>query len=280
MKSLKFACVCVAVCLLGVASSAQVLKRTTTKTDEVPFGAGSTLAIAGAPVGNVKVWNSTTNTVTIEATIEVQAANEADLAGAATLTGFVVQETLGRVAIVSVGADSRRKFTSEEKKLIKRLKGMPYRIDYSIGIPRYANIEIDGGKGEIHLYGAEGHNRINGLDSDVRVNVSGGDLAINLAKGRVHIEVPRSGFRGSGITAAVVSGQIALFLANGVSADVEASVLRTGQIFSKEAVDLKPRDARKYPFTDKLVMARAGAGGVGIKLTVGDGDIWLSRLVE
>lgn len=264
--------------MVAAVCGAQTLKRTTVKTDSIPFGAGSTLAIAGAPVGNIKLWNSTADKVTIEATIEVQASSENDLAGAAALTGFVVQETLGRVAIVSVGADSRRKFTNEEKKLIKRLKGLPYRIDYQIGIPKYCNVEIDGGRGEIELVGAEGRHRITGVDADVRAHISG-FLSIALQKGRADIQVVPT-WRMDGIEASVVSGDISLRVARGVSGNVDASVLRVGKIFNKNGPEFVPRDERKLPFTEKLVSGKLGSGGSGIKLTVGDGSIWLLPLVD
>jgi hypothetical protein len=278
MKIFRSAFAVVALCLLCLAADAQVLKRTTVKTDSIPFGAGSTLAIAGAPVGNVKVSNSTTDKITIEATIEVQAATEADLAGAAALTGFVVQETLGRVAIVSVGADSRRKFTNDEKKLIKRLKGMPYRIDYQIGIPKYCNVEIDGGRGEIQLVGADGRHRITGVDAEVSAHVSG-FLSIALQKGKADIQVVPT-WRMDGIEASVVAGDISLRVAHGVSANLDASVLRGGKIVTNDGLKLIPRDERKFPFTEKVVSGKLGSGGSGIKLTVGDGNIWLLPLVE
>ncbi|HTH50693.1 MAG TPA: hypothetical protein VL501_02095 [Pyrinomonadaceae bacterium] len=278
MKKQRILLVAFAVCVLGVVANAQLLKRTTTKSDAIPFGAGSTLSITGAPVGDIKVSNSTTDKITVEATIEVQASNEADLAGAAALTGFIVQETLGRVSIVSVGADLRRKFTNEEKKLVKRLKGMPYRIDYSIGIPRYCNVEIDGGHGIIDLSGAEGQHRINGVESELRVQVYG-RLSINLVHGRADITVV-PGHRLDWIEASVASGQLGLHMVRGVSADIEASILRSGHVSIKDAPDLKPRDERKFPYTEKLVMARSGVGGPVIKLTVGDGDVWVGRVVE
>src|SRR3954453_21472746 len=129
MKLVRSAFIGAVVCVLGVMCNAQVLKRTTTKTETVPIGAGSTVSITGAPVGSIKVNVVPGNDVQISAEIEVQAANEADLASAAVLTGYLSQETLGKLAIVSVGRDTRRKFTDVEKKLIKRLAGMPYRID-------------------------------------------------------------------------------------------------------------------------------------------------------
>ena len=269
---------CLVVCLAGIAANAQVLKRTTTKTDVIPLGAGSTVSVIGAPMGSIKVTVIPGNSVQISADIEVQAANEADLAGAGALTTYVTQESLGKLSVVSIGRDSRRKFTDVEKKLIKRLAGMPYRIDYTIGVPRYTNVEISAGQGDVDLEGGEGDHRINALDSKVKVGIQGGSLVATVAKGEMHIQVPPSGRRGLNIDASVVSGNLSMIVPDNLSADIDAIVLRTGKVF-QQIPSLKPRD-RKVPFTEKLVQARAGVGGPAIKLTVGDGGLWLDRWVE
>jgi hypothetical protein len=278
MKIIKFAFAGVVVCVLAIACSAQVLKRTTYKTDTIPVGAGSTVSILGAPVGSISVSMIAGNDVQIAAEIEVQAANEADLAGAAVLTTFVTQDSLGKVAIVSVGPDSRRKFASEEKKLIKRLKGMPYRIDYVIGVPRYTNVEIDGGVGDISLDVGEGDHRVNAVNAKVDVKIGGGSLATTIGKGELHIQVPPSGRRGLNVDASVVSGEISITIPDNLSGDIDASVLRIGKIVN-EINRLKPRD-RKVPFSERLVQGRAGVGGPSIKLTVGDGSIRLVPWTE
>lgn len=275
MKLNKLAFIAIVMCVMGATCSAQVLKRTTTKTDSIPFGAGSTLSLTGAPVGDVKIGATSANTVEITATIEVRASNESDLAGAAVLTTFVTQETPGNVSIISVGPDSRRRFTNEEKKLIKRLRGMPYRIDYDIGVPKYCSLQIDAGTGDLTVSGVDGTHKINGIDSVARIAVSG-SVSLTLAKGTARIEL--GGGRVSGIDASVASGDITLVRFHSVSADIEAAVLRSGKIVVDDNA-LKPRDARKVPFTEKLVQARAGAGGAVIKLTVGDGTISLKPLV-
>ncbi|MBV9242819.1 MAG: hypothetical protein JO314_12510 [Acidobacteria bacterium] len=273
MKFIDLVFVVLVIGLLGGVADSQALKRTTTKTDTIALGAGSTVSIAGAPVGSITVTTIAGNNIQISANIEVQAANEEDLAAAAVLTGFVTQDSLGKLSIVSVGADSRRKFTDTEKKLIKRLKGMPYRIDYTIGVPRYSNVEINAGEGDVELSAPEGDHRINALNSKVKVSVPGGSLVTTIAKGELSIELPASGRRGLNIDASVASGDLSIMLPTNVSADIDATILRTGKV-TNEITPLKPRD-RKVPFTDKLVRATLGVGGPTIKLTVGDGNIRL-----
>ena len=273
MKIFRSALVGVCVCVLAAVCSAQALKRTTTKTDTIPVGSGSTVAIMGAPTGSIKVNVIQGNDVQISAEIEVQAANEADLAGAAVLTGYLTQESLGKLAIVSVGRDTRRKFSDAEKKLIKRLASMPYRIDYTIGVPRYTNVEINAGDGDVTLDGDEGDHRINALSSNVNVTIKGGSLAATVTKGELHINVPPSGRRGLNIDASVVAGDLSITIPENLSGEIDASILRTGKIIN-QILALKVRD-RKLPSTEKLVQARVGAGGPAIKLTVGDGNILL-----
>src|SRR3954463_14552561 len=106
MKFARSALVGLVLCVLGCVCQAQVLKRTTSKTDSIPLGAGSTVSVIGAPAGSIKVNVIPGNNVQISAEIEVEAANEADLAAAAVLTTFITQESLGKVAIVSVGRDT------------------------------------------------------------------------------------------------------------------------------------------------------------------------------
>jgi hypothetical protein len=278
MKIFRFGLAGVAVCLMGVVCSAQVLNRITTKTDTIPLGAGSTVSITGAPRGSVKVNVIPGNDVQISADIEVEAANEADLAGAAVLTTYLTQDSLGKLAIISVGRDTRRKFTDAEKKLIKRLAGMPYHIDYTIGVPRYTNVEISVGEGDVTLDGDEGDHRINALSSKVNVTIKGGSLAATVAKGELHIKVPPSGRRGLNVDASVVNGNLSITIPENLSGDIDASILRSGKIVN-EIPSLKPRD-RKVPFSEKFVQTRAGAGGPAIKLTVGDGGLWLERWVK
>ena len=81
---------------LVCAQAQPTLKRTTYKTDKLDFGSGGTLEITGAPFGSISIEGGSTNEVEISATIEVEAQNEADLAKISSVTGFVLDESLGR----------------------------------------------------------------------------------------------------------------------------------------------------------------------------------------
>src|SRR5689334_12946858 len=77
------------------------LSRIVTKTDKLDFGAGGTVAIMGAPNGSIRVEAAQRNEIEVTAEIELKASNEADLALLEKVTGFVLDESLGRVAINS-----------------------------------------------------------------------------------------------------------------------------------------------------------------------------------
>ncbi|MBK7803080.1 MAG: hypothetical protein IPJ55_10535 [Chloracidobacterium sp.] len=109
-KSKTLAALLLVVSALAVAVHAQtpqLLKKTTTKTDKLDFGAGGTIAIAGAPNGSITIVGSSKNEIEITAEIEVQAMNEADMARLASVTDFITQESTGRFGVITVGTQNR-----------------------------------------------------------------------------------------------------------------------------------------------------------------------------
>ena len=252
-----------------------LFKRTTYKTDKLEFGVGGTVAVIGAPVGSVKVEGWQNNEIEISATIEVQAQNEADLAKLAGITSFVLEESLGRTGIISTGTHDKKFMKSVGKKFPKTALGMPFRIDYVIKVPRYCDLQIDGGKGEVSVSGVEGAIRINYIESDADLALVGGSLIATIGKGSVKLSVPSRSWRGRSTEVQLAAGTMDVKLPAGLNAEVDASILRTGKIENSFA-DLKPR-VRKGEFTDKSVVAKSGAGGIPMKFTVGDGTLKLSR---
>src|SRR5688572_13638978 len=104
----------IAVFCLGLLSASVVaqtttrLKRTTTKTDRFDFGVGGTLAVTGAPIGSISVEGWSSREVEITAEIQVEADSEADLAALSEVIGFLLDESLGRVSITSIGTNDRK----------------------------------------------------------------------------------------------------------------------------------------------------------------------------
>ncbi len=254
-----------------------MLKRTITKTDSFEFGAGGTVSITGAPNGSILVVGSNKNEIEIKAEIELQAANEADLTTLAGVTGFFTEESNLRTGIVSFGTHNKLGDKKMWKKFPKKLVGLPLRIDYVISVPRYCDLEIDGGKGDLSIAGVEGSMRINFLETNAKIEVITGATTATITNGTVDVALGVNGWRGRSANIQVGSGILNVRLPANVSAEIDATILRTGKI-ENTIPDLKPRD-RKIQFTERSIIARKGAGGVSLKFTVGDGTLRLEHPV-
>lgn len=255
----------------------QIIKRTITKTDKFEFGAGGTVAIVGAPNGSIRVSGGATNEIEITAVITVQAANEQDLARLAQVTGFITDESTSRTGIVSIGTHDKASLKTLDKKFPKQLMGLPFSIDYVVTVPKYSDLEIDGGKGDLEIAGVEGAISINMLESDAKIGVIGGSLSATIGIGRLDVSIGVRGWRARTATIQLATGDLTVHLPANTSAEIDAVILRTGAV-ENLLTDLKPRD-RKVPFSEKSIHAKAGVGGPALKFTVGDGRIKLDRLV-
>jgi len=279
MKKNKAFLLGVLVASLSVAAFAQskpLLKRTTYKTDRLDFGVGGTLAVSGAPFGSITIEGWSNREIEITAEIEVHANSEADLARLGEITTFVLEESLGRTGIISVGTHDKKYMKQLGKKTQKQLLGLPFRIDYKIKVPRYCDLEIDGGSGDLTISGVEGMFKLNYLETNAQLNLKGGGLIAIFGKGKVDIMVPASGWRGRFADVQLQSGEMNVHVPSGINAELDATILRTGKI-ENGLLGLKPR-VRKAEFTDKSIVAKAGIGGVGLKFTVGDGTLRITSL--
>jgi len=266
----------VVLCALSMTVSGQNLKRVTTKTDKLDFGAGGTVAVVGAPIGSIRIEPAQGNEIEINAEITVEAANEADLATVAKVTGFMTDESLGRVTINSVGTNDSKYLKRIDKKFPKRLIGLPFRIDYLVKVPRYCDLQVNAGKGDLTITGIEGALRINALDTNARLDLIGGTVNATIQKGTVAVKLPDRSWRGSGIDIALATGDMQVYFPVNLSAELDASILRSGKI-ENGLLDLKPR-VRSVKFTEQQISAKAGIGGVPMKFTVGDGTLALKTI--
>jgi hypothetical protein len=254
----------------------QTVKRTTTKTDKFDFGAGGTVTIAGAPTGSIKVVGSSKNEIEISAEIELEAANEADLATLSQVTSYIIQESVGRVGVITASTYNKLGDKKLWKKFPKNLVGLPFRIDYTVSVPRYCDLQIDGGKGDLTVSGVEGSIRINYIESRANLALIGGGLTATFGTGTVDISMPDRSWRGNALDVRLGTGALSVHLPANLSAELDASVLKTGKI-ENVFTDFKPR-TRTVPFTEQSIIARAGSGGVSMKFTVGDGTLKLLRI--
>ncbi|HQX56382.1 MAG TPA: hypothetical protein PLP07_10670 [Pyrinomonadaceae bacterium] len=275
-KSKTLAALLLVVSALAVAVHAQtpqLLKKTTTKTDKLDFGAGGTIAIAGAPNGSITIVGSSKNEIEITAEIEVQAMNEADMARLASVTDFITQESTGRFGVITVGTQNRVGDKKLWKKFPKNLLDLPYQVNYTLSVPRYSDLEIDGGKGDLNISGIDGALRINFLDSNAKIELKGGTTTVTIGTGTADLTIPSNGWRGRSVDFQMVKGDLTVHLPSSISAEIDAVILRTGKI-ENLFPGLKPR-VRKGEFTEKSIVAKAGNGGIPIKFTVGDGTMKL-----
>ncbi len=253
-----------------------LLKRTTYKTDRFDFGAGGSLAVSGAPVGSIRIEGWKNSEIEISAEIEVTANTEEDLAKLSEVTTFVLQETLGRTGIVSVGTHDKQYVKKLDKKFPKQLLGLPFRIDYVIKVPQYCDLEIDGGHGDLTISGVEGMFKLNYLETNAKIGLKGGGILAVFGKGKVDVTVPTISWRGRYADISVAEGELNVHLPSGINAELDATILRTGKI-ENGYLGLKPR-VRKAEFTEKSIVAKSGVGGTPLKFTVGDCNLKLASL--
>jgi hypothetical protein len=262
------------VSLFVVSVSAQNLKRTAFKTENIEFGVGGTVTIVGAPMGSITVegWNK--NEVEISAEVEIEAATEADLTELAKVNGFAIDEQFGHIRIMTVGTHDKEFMKKSAKKFPKRLLGTPFKINYKIKLPTYCDLEINAGKGDIQLSGVEGAIQIKAMEANAVLNLIGGSVSAVIGTGNVDVKIANRSWRGRQAAVQVASGTLNVQFPQNLNAEVNASILRTGQI-ENTLTTLKPRDRSK--FSEKSMLARAGSGGALLSFTVGDGNLKFSN---
>lgn len=258
------------------AQTPSLIKRTTYKNDRLEFGAGGTLSVIGAPNGSIRIEGWSNREIEISAEIEITAQTEADLDRISKVTGFITEESLGRTGIVSVGTHDKKYLKSVDKKFPKTLLGLRLKIDYVIKVPRYCDLQIDGGRGDLRIAGVEGNMKINFLESDARMDLVGGGVLATIGKGNLELTIPTRSWRGAFADIQVASGNMVLNLPSGLNAEFDALILRTGKI-ENEFAGFKPR-SRKADFTEKSIAAKAGSGSTPLKFTVGDGNMKIREI--
>ncbi|HYJ91148.1 MAG TPA: hypothetical protein VEV84_07565, partial [Pyrinomonadaceae bacterium] len=187
IKNLSAVSLLILICALSAAAQ---FTRVVTKSDKFDFGAGGTVSITGAPNGSIHVEPSTRNEIEINAEIKLSAPSEADLGLLEKVTGFLLNEGVGNVAINSVGTNDSKYLKQTMKKFPKTLLNLPFRIDYVIKVPRYCDLQIDNGSGDITVSGIEGNLRINSIESNTRLDLVGGGVNATLQKGSVRVSMP------------------------------------------------------------------------------------------
>jgi hypothetical protein len=250
------------------------LLRTTTRNETRRLGYGGTLTLVGAPDGSVTIEGWSRSEVEVRAEIQLRADTEQDLDRLAAVNGFVLDEDLNHLRILTTGTHDRAFMKAHAKNFPKKLLGLPWKIDYRIRVPLSVDLDINAGRGPISLKGIDGNVRISSPQSETNLEFGGGTLATTIALGKVTLKVLGRSWRGVGADIKVAAGDILLELPAGFSGDLDADILRSGEIENT----YEGLEAREKPgITKQQVKGRMGSGGGFLKLTVGDGRIYIKK---
>ncbi len=261
---------CVLVLSFSAFSQPKLLKQSTSKTQTTTFGVGGTLTVNGAPQGSITIEGWSKNEIEITTEVEVQAENEADLALVASVNGFVVDDTFNHIQIITVGMHDKDFMKKKFKKFPKRLLNLPWKIDYRVKVPQICDLEINGGRGDLKISGVEGAMQLKALETNAELNLIGGTINAVFGAGNVNVRIINRSWRGRHLDIQLATGAINVQLPENLNAQIDASILKTGKI-ENLYTQLKARD--RTSFSDKLINAKTGNGGVLFTFTVGDGMI-------
>jgi hypothetical protein len=250
--------------------STPLLTRTTTRHDSRRLGYGGAVTVAGAPAGSITIEGWQRSEVEISAEVELRAPSAQDLDLLAAVETFVIDEDANHIRIIAMGTHDKKFLKRVARNFPKSLIGLPWKIDYHIKVPAMCDLTIDAGNGPIKLSGVEGSIRINALDSVVDLSVTGSDLSVLVQKGAVNFTIPGRAWHGLRAEIKLATGNLSVDLMPGFSGDINAEVLRTGEV-RNTFPNLEPRE--RNSIGPRSVRARAGSGGALLTFTVGDGTI-------
>lgn len=248
----------------------QLLTRTTTRHESVRLGYAGTVSIVGAPAGSITIEGWQRSEVDVNADIELRAPSAPDFDRLAAVNNVAIDEDANHIRIITTGTHDKKFMKRVAKDFPKALFGLPWKVDYHIKVPAMTDLTIDAGTGPIKLSGVEGTIRINALESIADLSVTGNDLSVLIQKGEVNFSIPARAWHGLRAEIKLASGNLRVDLMPGFSGDIDADVLRTGEVKST-FTGLEPRE--RNSIAPRSVRARAGSGGAMLVFTVGDGTI-------
>jgi hypothetical protein len=260
---------------MPIASAGPLLTRTATRHEKRRLGYGSTVTIVGAPQGSITVEGWPRSEVEVTADIELRAETEADLNSLAVVNSWVLDDEPNHVSILSTGTHDKIFMRKVAKNFPKKLLGLPWKIDFRVRVPMAVDLEINAGGGPIKLSGIDGAITLSATESETQMTLTSGTVVATIASGRIDVRIPTRSWRGSGADLRIAAGEINVELPVGFNGDIDADILRTGQISDM----FSALESREKPgITDRIIRARAGAGGAMFKFTVGDGTIRIKKL--
>jgi hypothetical protein len=257
--------------------SPPTLKRTTSRHEVRRFAYGSSLTILGAPAGSITIESWPKAEVDISAEIELLANSEEELALLSAVNGFTIDEDANHLRILTSGTHDKNYMRRFARKFPKTLLGLPWKIDYRIRVPANCDLEIDAGRGAFNLSGVEGLISLKALQSDATLSLTGGAVMATIGAGSVKVNVATRSWRGAGAVIQLAVGDLTVELPASVNAEIEADVLRAGQIDNSYPT-LVPQE--RTAFTPRSIRGRAGAGGATLSFKVTDGTLRIKKRDE
>jgi hypothetical protein len=256
---------------------AATLKRTLTRHESHRLSYGSSVTVTGAPTGSVIIEGWDRNEVDITADLEWQAGSAADLDKLALVNNFAVDVDTNHIRILTTGTHDKKYMKQYGKSFPKTLLGLPWRINFKIMVPTITDLEIDSGVGAVKLAGVEGAIRLNALQSDADLTLIGGYFTAVIQRGAVNVRIPARSWHGLGASLQLAGGTLDVSLMPGFSGDIDANILRLGEIKSSYPA-LVPRENNSI--TPRTLLGRIGAGGARLSFTVGDGKIEIKQSAQ
>ncbi|HEY6047012.1 MAG TPA: hypothetical protein VIU65_10445 [Pyrinomonadaceae bacterium] len=256
---------------------AVTVKRTLTRHESHRLAYGGSVSVTGAPVGSVTIEGWDRSEVDITADLEWQAGSAADLDKLALVNNFAVDVDTNHIRIITTGTHDKKYMKQYGKSFPKTLLGMPWRVNFKIMVPAMTDIEIDSGVGDIKLAGIEGAMRVNALQSDADLSLTGGFFTAIIQRGAVNVRIPARSWHGSGASLQLAGGTLDISLMPGFSGDIDANILRLGEIKNSYPA-LGPRENNSI--TPRVLLGRIGAGGAKLSFTVGDGTIEIKQSTQ
>src|ERR1041384_6742233 len=180
------------------APEVQLLTRTSTRHELRRFQYGGTVTLIAAPRGSVTVEGWNRNEVELTADIELKAPTQADLDQLATVNGFVFDEDLNHLSILTTGTHDRAYMKRSAKNFPKKLLNMPWKIDYRLRVPVNTDLEVNAGHGTVRLPGGEGALRVSATESDTVLTLTGGLVTTTVTAGSITLAIPARSWRGRG----------------------------------------------------------------------------------
>ena len=258
-------------------AAAPPLVRTTSRHESRRLGYGGTVTILGAPTGSITIEAWPKSEVDITAEIELRAGTEEELSQLAAVNSFILDEEVNHLRLITTGTHDKAFMKRAARGFPKKLLGLPWKIDYRIRVPAFADLEINAGRGAINLSGVEGEISLMAVESDARLVLTGGYVKATIERGSLNVRLASRSWRGSGADIRIATGDLNVEFPAGMSIDINAEVLRSGRIENSYA-ELAPRE--RTTATPRSLRARIGAGGPLLTFTVADGTLRFTRAKE